>query len=149
MGRDLECVELTGAGDRVVWDVMFQLYHPPHVRTAVYRRDHYCRELVCSPIFGNRGLWGWSIAINGTPPHGVLMLLGRNAGTRQGYYTSHVGRSRCYTWRSPWIETVAAFVERHLKNRLDPIEFTLCEALRIDPLPHSRHRRLVPATPNR
>lgn len=55
-------------------ELLLELYSG-RVPTPAARKDFEGRELVVSPFDGHYGLAGWIIAVNGSPPRGVVVSL--------------------------------------------------------------------------
>lgn len=78
-------------------------------------RDYHQRDLVCTPFDGAYGRAGWVICVNGSPPQGTLLVIGK--GARDPVFYAYEGRSRklssdqcqlvrefcslCLEWRTP------------------------------------------------
>lgn len=80
--------------------VIARLYDPSVDPSA----DMLSRPLVATPFQGNYGRAGWVIAVNGSPPRGVVTVLGGDA-----FFISS-GRSKRIT-REPQLAAIFAFLK--------------------------------------
>jgi hypothetical protein len=93
-------------------------YYPQGAGSTASKDQYLARGLVCTPYLGEsyhgpRGPAGWVVCVNGSPPKGTLVLLGRGPPSSAyflGPKCKHVsGRKQ--------IRVIKSFCECHLKGR--------------------------------
>jgi hypothetical protein len=82
------------------------------------------RELVCTPFDGHYGIAGWVACLNGSPPRGIIAIVGNPV-------MSVPSRVTYLDWRRPrrlhgeaQLRVVRRFWKEHLERARAPIAFT-------------------------